>query len=171
MVYPSPWPQQPAYAPPLPAGTPGSVTAARVILWLQGGLWTLSAVGLLIAGILQLTHHDLAAEGDSAGRTGYALGSLLPMAFFGALAIFALTIAAKLRAGASGARVCALVLEGCLLALGAAGLLISVIVLAAEPSPAAVVLILVMLAWLALPAAVLGCLLTGRARDHLTRRV
>ncbi len=161
-----PWPgyQQ------VPAGPkpPGSVTTARVILWIQGGFWGLSALGLLILAVTRLGQDDFAREGgDSATRTGYAVGTLLPMAFCAALAIFALTIAAKLRPGASGARICALLLEGVLIFFGVLGVLGGIIALVMHPVPWTIVLILMSLVWTAFPGTVFGCLLTRRAGEFL----
>ena len=162
--------QWPGYPAPAPAGPPGSVTAARVVLWIQGAFWGLSAAGLLILAIARLGHDDFAREGgDSASRTGYAVGTLLPMAFCATLAIFALTIAAKLRPGGTGARICALLLEGVLIFFGLLGVLGGIVALILHPVPWPLALILASLVWSAFPGAVLGCLLTRRAREFLSR--
>jgi len=169
--YGPPWQQQPVY--PVAAGQdgpPGSVTAARTILWIQGAFWALSGIALLVLGIVDLSGHNLTSEGDSASQTGYAFGTLLPGAFCGALAIFILTIAGKLRAGGSGTRICALLVEGFLIFLGVLGLAGAVVVVMLNPVPWAVLLIVAVLLWLVFPGAVFFALLTDRARAYLTRR-
>jgi hypothetical protein len=173
-MYPPPayGPQWPTPQTPTPAGPPGSVTTARVLLWIQGGFWALSAVVLLIVAVTRLGYDDFTREGgDSATRTGYAIGTLLPMAFCAALAIFGLTVAAKLRAGATGARICALLLEGVLIFFGILGAGGGIVFFVARPVAAALAIVLLSLLWSAFPGAVFGCLLTRRAREFLSRPV
>ncbi|MEU6770987.1 hypothetical protein [Streptomyces sp. NPDC046759] len=125
-AYPQQQPQQPGYgypqAPPVQqqygggvpmAAMPGSVSAARVMLWVIVGLQVIGVAGCAFyAAAVNHAKHDSTLQDDSAFQrmADYGTGILVAMAVFAlAWGVFAAVLAVKFNTGGNGVRVTTLV--------------------------------------------------------------
>jgi hypothetical protein len=180
MAYPPP---QPPYGTPPPYGAPqafgpypgyrppapGSVTAARTVLWIQGALWVISTLFFAVIILIALGFSDSTSNDTSRNAyvTAVLVGGVILTVIPGTLAFLAMFFAARMKRGRSGTRVAALVMEGILGVLGIAGLLATCYMIVRHPNGAEATGLVFSVLSNALPWTVFFCLMQDSAKQYL----
>ncbi|MGW5419631.1 hypothetical protein [Streptomyces sp. NPDC003943] len=116
------YPAAPAYGAPgygVPMEMPGGVKAARVMLWIMGGLQVLGAIGLVVMSSM-IGNIDTSSASTSDAEAFNSLGTGLFIGMGVLVLVFAaisMTLAAKFKSGGNGVRVCTIV-YGAFIVLG-----------------------------------------------------
>ncbi|MGW4163932.1 hypothetical protein [Streptomyces sp. NPDC004788] len=118
------YPAAPAYGAPggypgVPMAMPGGVKAARVMLWIMGGLQVLGAIGLVVmSSMVSKLDTSSASTSDAEAFNSFGTGLFIGMGVLVLVfAAISMTLAAKFKSGGNGVRVCTIV-YGAFIVLG-----------------------------------------------------